>query len=328
MNLTRLLQNWLSLLLIVRALVVQPVQDRELDFTELSLLPSQSISIDRVNQTSFSSDIPLNKPAVFCDGDLYGVGLIVADCRDAITGIKRNTQQVRFGERSADPATWDVGLPSRQIGIQGLCTVQLEFKPGDSSAIATSLDVSQAAVAVLGTCVVGTGLNKGGLAIDIGGDNNLGVALASYEPHVQCVDGSIGPPGSTVPPLKSCDAVVGLMFATKDIMSFGKVGSGASNIVPGRDASPDHLCALEVDTTGPVENVSWYDIWAAAVAVNGMCVRSGKTGKATGLGENGNLFITMWGQSLASGVSVLPGNTTSLNSVTDSEASNDVWSTA
>lgn len=116
MNLTRLLQNWLSLLLIVRALVVQPVQDRELDFTELSLLPSQSISIDRVNQTSFSSDIPLNKPAVFCDGDLYGVGLIVADCRDAITGIKRNTQQVRFGERSADPATWDVGLPSRQIG--------------------------------------------------------------------------------------------------------------------------------------------------------------------------------------------------------------------
>lgn len=34
-----------------------------------------------------------------------------------------------------------------------------------------------------------------------------------------------------------------------------------------------------------MDNVSWYDIWAAAVAVTGMCVRSGKTGKATGLGE-------------------------------------------
>lgn len=61
------------------------------------------------------------------------------------------------------------------------------------------------------------------------------MALASYEPHVQCVDGSIGPAGSTVPPLRSCDAVAGLMFATKEVVSFGKSGSGASNIVPGRD---------------------------------------------------------------------------------------------
>ena len=68
-----------------------------------------------------------------------------------------------------------------------------------------------------------------------GGDNNLGVALASYEPHVQCVDGSIGPPGSTVPPLKSCDAVVSLMFASRGVISFGKRGSGASRIVPGMD---------------------------------------------------------------------------------------------
>ena len=68
-----------------------------------------------------------------------------------------------------------------------------------------------------------------------GGDNNLGVALASYEPHVQCVDGSIGPPGSTVPPLKSCDAVVSLMFASRGVISFGKQGSGASRIVPGMD---------------------------------------------------------------------------------------------
>ena len=50
-------------------------------------------------------------------------------------------------------------------------------------------------------------------------------------------------------------------------------------------AAPDHLCILEVDTTGPVEIVSWYDIWAAVIAINGMCVRIGKTGKATGLGE-------------------------------------------
>lgn len=116
MNLTRPLQTWLFLLLVVRALVVQPVLDRELNLTELSLLPSQSNPIDRLNQTSLSPDMIPNKPAVYCDGDEYGRDLIIADCRDAITGIKRSTQQLRFGERSADPGTWDVGLPSRQIG--------------------------------------------------------------------------------------------------------------------------------------------------------------------------------------------------------------------
>lgn len=328
MNLTCPLQTWPFLLLFVQVLAVQPVQDTELYSSEYSHLSGQSDLIDRLNQTSLSSDISANKPAVFCDGAEYGIDLVAADCRDAITAIKRNTQPVRFGERSADPRTWDVGLPSRQIGIQGLCTVQLQFKPGRSFAIASSLEVFEAAVAVLATCVGGTGINTGGLAIDIGGDNNLGVALVPYEPHVQCIDGSIGPPGSTVPPLKSCNAIVGLMFATKDVTSFGKAGSGAAKIVPGMDSSPDRLCVLEVDTTGPVEDVSWYDIWAAAVAVTGMCIRIGKTGKATDLGENGNLFITMWSPGSSSGVALLPKNTTLLIDATLSESLNESRSTS
>ena len=50
-------------------------------------------------------------------------------------------------------------------------------------------------------------------------------------------------------------------------------------------AAPDNQCTIEIDTTLPIERVSWYDIWAAAVAINGICIRSGKTGKATDLGE-------------------------------------------
>lgn len=326
MKLTRPIQTFLFLL--VRALVVQPVQDTKLHSSELSLLSSRSGSIDRLNQTSLSSNISANRVAVFCDGAEYGRDLVTDDCKDAITAIKRSTQQVVFGERSADPQTWDVGLPSRQIGIQGLCTVQLEFKPGRSSAIATSLEVFQAAVAVLGTCVAGAGINTGGLAINIGGDNNLGVALAPYEPHVQCFDGSVGPPGSTVPPLNSCNAIVELMFATKDVTSFGKAGSGAAKIVPGMDASPDRLCVLGIDTRGPLEDVSWYDIWQAAVAVTGMCVRDGKTGKATDLGANGDLFITMWGPGPSPGLSLFPGNMTSLTDAISSEALNESWSTS
>ena len=50
-------------------------------------------------------------------------------------------------------------------------------------------------------------------------------------------------------------------------------------------AAPDNQCTIEIDTTLPIENVSWYDIWAAAVAINGMCIRIGKTGMAADLGE-------------------------------------------
>ena len=53
------------------------------------------------------------------------------------------------------------------LAVQGLCTVDLEFKPGRSFAIATSLEVSQAALAVLAVCVAKPGANTGGLAIDI-----------------------------------------------------------------------------------------------------------------------------------------------------------------
>lgn len=113
MDLTRPILLWSFLLIIVRALVVQFVHDRELKTPDLFLLPSQSSSFDSLNQTS---DISANKPAIFCDGDQYGRNLIAADCRDAITGLKRSAQRLRFAERSADPQTWDVGLPSRQIG--------------------------------------------------------------------------------------------------------------------------------------------------------------------------------------------------------------------
>ena len=59
--------------------------------------------------------------------------------------------------------------------------------------------------------------------------------------------------------------------------------------------APDDQCTIEIDTTLPTEKVSWYDIWAAAVAINGICIRSGKTGKATDLGESRLLRnITMY----------------------------------
>ena len=57
-----------------------------------------------------------------------------------------------------------------------------------------------------------------------GGDNNLQVAIAPYDPKdVHC--GNIGPPGSTVPPIYSCKNVVDNMPTSKDLEAFGKMGS-------------------------------------------------------------------------------------------------------
>ena len=115
MDQTRLLQIWLSLVSIARALVIQPVVSG-LTLTEPTVLPNRSSSIDHPSRTWLHSDMSTNKLSIFCDGEQYGRNLLAADCRDALTGIPRLTQELRFGERSADPSTWDVGLPSRQIG--------------------------------------------------------------------------------------------------------------------------------------------------------------------------------------------------------------------
>lgn len=44
-------------------------------------------------------------------------------------------------------------------------------------------------------------------------------------------------------------------------------------------------CSITIDTTAPDSEASWYDLWQAAVALDGMCVRAGRPGKARFLGE-------------------------------------------
>jgi len=44
-------------------------------------------------------------------------------------------------------------------------------------------------------------------------------------------------------------------------------------------------CTITIDITVPEDKVSWYDLWAAAVALDGMCARGRKTGQARFLGK-------------------------------------------
>lgn len=43
---------------------------------------------------------------------------------------------------------------------------------------------------------------------------------------------------------------------------------------------------LTLESRGPPDTEIWYNLYLAAVAVDALCVRDGKWGTATGLGEH------------------------------------------
>lgn len=51
-----------------------------------------------------------------------------------------------------------------------------------------------------------------------------------------------------------------------------------------------NTCAISIDITAPDDKASWYDLWQAAVVLDGLCARVGKTGKARFLGR----FSVAW----------------------------------
>ena len=57
-----------------------------------------------------------------------------------------------------------------------------------------------------------------------------------------------------------------------------------ANHVP-RSSLATNTCAFSIDITAPDDKAPWYDLWQAAVALDGMCARTGRTGKSRFLGE-------------------------------------------
>ena len=53
-------------------------------------------------------------------------------------------------------------------------------------------------------------------------------------------------------------------------------------------------CTITFDSTAPEDTASWYDLWAAAVALDGMCARGGKTGKSRFLGEVTRIWLPVY----------------------------------
>ena len=99
----------------------------------------------------------------------------------------------------------------------GQCFIQPLLITGISSGHASSQQLGTAAFTLLQQCVIDQGV--GGVAGDVGGDNNLLIAMEKYEPHVRC-DRS----AAQGPPWVCCIHAWADMRAGQQRQVFGRAG--------------------------------------------------------------------------------------------------------
>ena len=122
-----------------------------------------------------------------------------------------------------------------------------------------------------------------------GKNAGLIVKATSYEADVECV------PHPEYNDKSACLNVLGTMPASQDSLSFTENGQvTAEQVLVPRGGkhykSAAHVlgeCTATVDfEKGDTDRSSHFELWAAAVAVDAICVARGKAGAAFGLGES------------------------------------------
>lgn len=149
-----------------------------------------------------------------CDGASYGFDLDIGDCEEAKAFVPAGSDRVQWAERHTGWQKKIMPLPYRSMGDKALCYVQPVLLNGAPSAKASLNQIRNTAAAIRHTCAPG-GKLQGGIATNIGGDNNLAVILGAYHPpsEIQC--------GGTFMPRLSCEDVLEDMPATTDKETFG-----------------------------------------------------------------------------------------------------------
>ena len=142
--------------------------------------------------------------------------------------------------------------------------------------------VKEYSQALINICVQGTP-TQGGIYKNLGQNGGLSIRVTRYRPNVRC-----GEPG-TAPLARDCRSVLNQMPTDGEQRRFAPRGDPVAEILtPKRFITPLRECVLEVDTPSGSDVGDWYKIWAAAIAVEVMCVEILEAaGVALGLG----LFI-------------------------------------
>ncbi|KAL6715231.1 hypothetical protein ACLMJK_007495 [Lecanora helva] len=205
--------------------------------------------------------------------------------------MKEYDKPQTFGERGKD-SKWDINLPFRFLSIElkeqsrglddGLCAIDISHRVGEDFDTIIPTNLRLYAEALLNICVRGTP-NEGGVVTNIGQNGNLALRIVPYRPmNIRCKE------RGTAPPPMICRKILDLMPADGTERRFGPPGDPSIEIpLPKRFMTPEMRCALAVSTNAGTDVLDWYKIWAAALAVEVLCVEvRGAEGMVSGLGEH------------------------------------------
>lgn len=217
-----------------------------------------------------------------CDPNQYGYELSYDSCHDAYDQIPHLISEMTWGPRTQ--GRWSVNLPWRIYSSDGLCAINVSSRSGVAvSDKASWYLIAQGAFEVLEQCVRPD--TSGGSIKNLGQKTNLIVTMLSYAPQVHCSAPRVPPPTD-----EACAELRNRMFASGNTEIFGPVeepgveaGLPQSWLLP--FSAQSGSCAVVVNTRGPLDTASWYEVWAGAGAVAAMCVRRGLVGISTGQGE-------------------------------------------
>ncbi|CAD6592516.1 MAG: hypothetical protein ASARMPRED_006380 [Alectoria sarmentosa] len=282
-----LLQNCLLLVLsIVFIISTTPFQPNEDSALKLSPIPNIVKPIfppnASISQLDVSTENVLN---IRCDGETYGYNPNIPDCEDAKEYLVPDTKMWTFGERHTGLPEPILPLPYRLMGDRGLCYVQTLLIGDHTTAKASISMLRRAASSLLLQCVTSV-TSQGGIATNIGGDNNLAVVLGTYQQPVSCR-------GSLLT-WDSCRDIIYDMPADKVSRIFGPHGDpSVTEELPYHIDSANLECSANIFSTGKPDVASFYEMWEAVTAISDVCTRYRQAGSARGLGEHGNIFITM-----------------------------------
>ncbi|KAM0805193.1 hypothetical protein BDR22DRAFT_884739 [Usnea florida] len=244
------------------------------------------------SSSPFGHDLPIESTQVLrCNSHSYGTDLNRGSCHDAWVNLGRTPDTVRWGPRvSAQSAPYR--LPYRWSSDDGACVIEIiSVKPSDSD-VASRLDISRAAERVLDKCVDDPALPAiGGWIKNIGNQGRLAVVVRKYTPHVAC--GTYFPTvGFPLP----CQVTLSRLPVSTIAMIFGhRREPGTQWTVPWSYTATGSICTATVNISEPAEKetIKWVDIWAAAVAVDAICIKKGRSGAARYLGETMSGWVTL-----------------------------------
>ncbi|KAL2049305.1 hypothetical protein ABVK25_010402 [Lepraria finkii] len=238
------------------------------------------------DSTTFSYDLPpITNIYPNCDSERFGSNLNRVSCYEAWRRIGTSTVLRNVVQRRKS-LTADGYLPMRYLSTDGLCAIDVVFRPGVLEDVVSSKQISIAADTVLARCVTGRHVTIGGYTASVGFNKNIIVIVRQYTPNVKC-----GKEYGLPPPVGSCPPVQLLLPVDGEVLRFGPTGIGMNNqvITPKTISIPRNPCRILVDVAGPSDTTTWFDLWEALVAINVMCLGKNQAGISPNLADGGDL---------------------------------------